>query len=105
MFLPQPDKESWHHISTINIRVDAWRYVFPARDTISRPLHAEIENGCTMLSVVTGTQVSRAFHGYYYDYCFLPLYFFCAERIGVSAFTEYFRRYSDRTCELSRSPR
>ncbi len=33
---------------------------------------------------VHGMQVSRAFHGYYYDYCFLPLYVFCVEQLLVS---------------------
>jgi hypothetical protein len=33
---------------------------------------------------VHGRQVGRAFHGYYYDYCFLPLYVFCGEQLLVS---------------------
>jgi hypothetical protein len=33
---------------------------------------------------VHGQQVGRAFHGYYYDYCFLPLYVFCGEQLLVS---------------------
>jgi hypothetical protein len=33
---------------------------------------------------VHGLQVGRAFHGYYYDYCFLPLYVFCGEQLLVS---------------------
>lgn len=33
---------------------------------------------------VHGMQVGRAFHGYYYDYCFLPLYVFCGEQLLVS---------------------
>jgi hypothetical protein len=31
-----------------------------------------------------GQQIGRAFHGYYYDYCFLPLYVFCGEQLLVS---------------------
>jgi hypothetical protein len=30
---------------------------------------------------VHGMQVGRAFQGYYYDYCFLPLYVFCGEQL------------------------
>lgn len=33
---------------------------------------------------VHGRQVGAAFHGYYYDYCFLPLYVFCGEQLLVS---------------------
>jgi Transposase DDE domain group 1 len=33
---------------------------------------------------VHGMEVGRAFHGYYYDYCFLPLYVFCGEQLLVS---------------------
>ena len=33
---------------------------------------------------VHGMQVGRAFHGYYDDYCFLPLYVFCGEQLLVS---------------------
>ena len=33
---------------------------------------------------VHGTQVGAYFHGYYGDYCFLPLYVFCGEQLLVS---------------------
>jgi DDE family transposase len=33
---------------------------------------------------VHGRQVGAAFHGYYYDYCFLALYVFCGEQLLVS---------------------
>jgi DDE family transposase len=33
---------------------------------------------------VHGVQEGRHFHGYYYDFCFLPLYVFCGERLLVS---------------------
>ena len=33
---------------------------------------------------VHGKQEGRFFHGYYDQYCFLPLYVFCRERIGKS---------------------
>jgi len=33
---------------------------------------------------VHGAQVGRAFHGYYDDYCFLPLYVFCRDQLLVS---------------------
>lgn len=33
---------------------------------------------------VHGRQAGAAFHGYYYDYCFLPLYVFCGEQLLVS---------------------
>jgi hypothetical protein len=33
---------------------------------------------------VHGVQEGRAFHGYYGDWCFLPLYVFCGERLLVS---------------------
>lgn len=33
---------------------------------------------------VHGAQVGRAFHGYYDEYCFLPLYVFCGEQLLVS---------------------
>lgn len=33
---------------------------------------------------VHGNQAGRAFHGYYGDWCFLPLYVFCAEQLLVS---------------------
>jgi hypothetical protein len=33
---------------------------------------------------VHGRQVDAYFHGYYGDYCFLPLYVFCGERLLVS---------------------
>jgi len=33
---------------------------------------------------VHGTQQGRAFHGYYRDWCFLPLYVFCGEQLLVS---------------------
>lgn len=33
---------------------------------------------------VHGLQVGRAFHGYYGDWCFLPLYVFCGEQLLVS---------------------
>jgi hypothetical protein len=33
---------------------------------------------------VHGMQVGRAFHRYYYDYCFLPLHVFCGEQLLVS---------------------
>ena len=33
---------------------------------------------------VHGNQEGRFFHGYYGDYCFLPLYVFCGERLLVS---------------------
>jgi Transposase DDE domain group 1 len=31
---------------------------------------------------VHSMQVGRAFHGYYDDYCFLPLYVFCGEQLA-----------------------
>jgi hypothetical protein len=37
---------------------------------------------------VHGLQEGRAFHGYYYDFCFLPLYVFCGERLLVSYLRE-----------------
>ena len=33
---------------------------------------------------VHGNQVGRFFHGYYEDYCFLPLYVFCGDQLLVS---------------------
>ena len=33
---------------------------------------------------VHGNQAGRAYHGYYGDYCFLPLYVFCGEQLLVS---------------------
>ena len=33
---------------------------------------------------VHGSQEGRFFHGYYYDYCFLPLYVFCNDQLLVS---------------------
>jgi DDE family transposase len=33
---------------------------------------------------VHGVQEGRHFQGYYYDFCFLPLYVFCGERLLVS---------------------
>ena len=33
---------------------------------------------------VHGLQEGRAFHGYYGDWCFLPLYVYCGERLLVS---------------------
>jgi Transposase DDE domain group 1 len=33
---------------------------------------------------VHGQQVGAFFHGYYGDYCFLPLYIFCGEQLLVS---------------------
>src|SRR5208283_2792567 len=33
---------------------------------------------------VHGTQEGRSFHGYYGDWCFLPLYVFCGEQLLVS---------------------
>jgi Transposase DDE domain group 1 len=30
---------------------------------------------------VHGLQEGRHFHGYYYDFCFLPLYVFCGEQL------------------------
>jgi Transposase DDE domain group 1 len=35
-----------------------------------------------------GLQEGRHFHGYYYDFCFLPLYIFCGERLLVSYLRE-----------------
>src|ERR1700741_3918794 len=37
---------------------------------------------------VHGLQEGRHFHGYYYDFCFLPLYIFCGERLLVSYLRE-----------------
>jgi hypothetical protein len=37
---------------------------------------------------VHGLQEGRHFHGYYYDFCFLPLYVFCGERLLVSYLRE-----------------
>ena len=37
---------------------------------------------------VHGLQEGRRFHGYYYDFCFLPLYVFCGERLLVSYLRE-----------------
>src|SRR5258708_23855383 len=37
---------------------------------------------------VHGLQAGRHFHGYYYDFCFLPLYVFCGERLLVSYLRE-----------------
>ena len=34
--------------------------------------------------LVYGTQEGRFFHGYYGDYCFLPLYVFCGEHLLIS---------------------
>jgi len=33
---------------------------------------------------VHGNQEGRSFHGYYGDWCFLPLYVFCGEQLLVS---------------------
>jgi hypothetical protein len=33
---------------------------------------------------VHGLQEGRPFHGFYYDFCFLPLYVFCREQLLVS---------------------
>src|SRR5262249_19933608 len=37
---------------------------------------------------VHGLQEGRHFHGFYYDYCFLPLYVFCGEQLLVSYLRE-----------------
>jgi hypothetical protein len=37
---------------------------------------------------VHGLQEGRHFHGYYYDFCFLPLYVFCGEQLLVSYLRE-----------------
>jgi len=37
---------------------------------------------------VHGLQEGRHFHGFYYDFCFLPLYVFCGERLLVSYLRE-----------------
>jgi hypothetical protein len=37
---------------------------------------------------VHGLQEGRHFHGFYYDFCFLPLYVFCGEQLRVSYLRE-----------------
>jgi hypothetical protein len=37
---------------------------------------------------VHGLQEGRHFHGFYYDFCFLPLYVFCGERLLVGYLRE-----------------
>ena len=37
---------------------------------------------------VHGMQEGRHFHGFYYDFCFLPLYVFCGEQLLVSYLRE-----------------
>jgi hypothetical protein len=47
------------------------------------PAELVLDSDCTD-DRVHGQQVGAAFHGYYYDYCFLPLYVFCGEQLLVS---------------------
>jgi len=49
----------------------------------SPPQELILDFDCTD-DLVHGQQIGRAFHGYYYDYCFLPLYVFCGEQLLVS---------------------
>ena len=37
---------------------------------------------------VHGLQEGRHFHGFYYHFCFLPLYVFCGEELLVSCLSE-----------------
>src|SRR5258707_10428329 len=46
----------------------------------SAPSEPPLDLDCTD-DRVHGLQEGRHFHGYYYDFCFLPLYVFCGERL------------------------
>src|SRR6201987_4613996 len=49
----------------------------------SAPSELTLDLDCTD-DRVHGLQEGRHFHGYYYDFCFLPLYIFCGARLLVS---------------------
>src|SRR6516165_3349991 len=49
----------------------------------SAPQELMLDFDCTD-DRVHGLQEGRHFHGFYYDFCFLPLYVFCGERLLVS---------------------
>jgi hypothetical protein len=53
----------------------------------SAPAELVLDFDCTD-DRVHGLQEGRHFHGYYYDFCFLPLYVFCGERLLVSYLRE-----------------
>ena len=53
----------------------------------SAPSELMLDLDCTD-DRVHGLQEGRHFHGYYYDFCFLPLYVFCGERLLVSYLRE-----------------
>jgi hypothetical protein len=53
----------------------------------SAPSELTLDLDCTD-DRVHGLQEGRHFHGYYYDFCFLPLYVFCGERLLVSYLRE-----------------
>jgi len=53
----------------------------------SAPAELTLDLDCTD-DRVHGLQEGRHFHGYYYDFCFLPLYVFCGERLLVSYLRE-----------------
>ncbi len=53
----------------------------------SAPAELTLDFDCTD-DRVHGLQEGRHFHGYYYDFCFLPLYVFCGERLLVSYLRE-----------------
>src|SRR6201984_2999694 len=53
----------------------------------SAPAELMLDLDCTD-DRVHGLQEGRHFHGYYYDFCFLPLYVFCGEQLLVSYLRE-----------------
>lgn len=53
----------------------------------SAPKELMLDFDCTD-DRVHGLQEGRHFHGFYYDFCFLPLYVFCGERLLVSYLRE-----------------
>ena len=53
----------------------------------SAPVELVLDLDCTD-DRVHGLQEGRHFHGYYYDFCFLPLYVFCGKRLLVSYLRE-----------------
>jgi hypothetical protein len=53
----------------------------------SAPSEVLLDLDCTD-DRVHGLQEGRHFHGYYSDFCFLPLYVFCGERLLVSYLRE-----------------
>lgn len=53
----------------------------------SAPKELVLDFDCTD-DRVHGLQEGRHFHGFYYDFCFLPLYVFCGEQLLVSYLRE-----------------